>query len=415
MHQNVKDGTKKIVVIGAGYAGLHAAQKLNKKLGGKKGIEIILIDKQDRHIRLTEIHEVAGGRVEPEAVTNPISNYCGRYVKFIQDTVKSIDFDEKTLNTESSSKIKYDKLVIAVGSQPEFFGIGGMEKHAFTLWSLGDAITIKNHIIKMFELASKEKDKEKRKELLTFVVGGGGFTGVEMIGELIYWVEPLCRKHNISRKEVLLILVEALPKILPNLRDGLARKAWKFMENKGVKILTNCPITGVEADRVNLKDREPIKTKTLIWSGGVRANDFCATLGLKTGKRNRIEVNRYLQVPQYPDVYAIGDCCWFITEDGSPLPALVEAGMQAAQCAAENIAAQIKGGNLKEFRPNLHGVMVSIGNKYAVADVMGLAFSGVFAMWFKHFVNMHYLFEVGGFGLVKEYISHQFFSKHYKA
>jgi NADH dehydrogenase len=414
MTKLVNNGTKRVVVIGGGYAGLHAAKRLNSTLGGQSNVELVLIDKSTLHVRLTEIHEVAGGRIESDAVVNLIPAYAGKHVNFIQDTVENIDFKQKLISTKGKQTIKYSHLILALGSQPEFFGISGMKENAFTLWSLEDAETIREHILEMFKKADAEKDAETRKQMLTFVVGGGGFTGVELVGEIALWVERLCQKHSIDKKDVSLYIIEAMPTILPNLRASLVVKARRFMEGKGIKILTNSPIVEVSEDGLKLKSGETIKTKTLIWSGGVQANEFCGKLGLELGKRNRIKVNEYLQVPDYPEVYAIGDCCWFITQDGKPLPALVEAGMQAADCAADNVTAQIKGGTVKKFKPNLHGVMVSIGDKYAVADAMGMAFTGLPAMWFKHLVNIHYLHGVGGSRPVKEYMHHQFRTKHYQ-
>ena len=175
---------KRVVVLGAGYAGVAAALTLHKKLK-KEDVSISIIDKHDRHTLLTELHEVAGNRVDEESVKIYLKDIF-KYTKvdIIQDEINNIDFDGQVLTSESN-KYPYDYLVVGCGSEPAYFGIEGMEEHSFTLWSLDDAKKINKHIRTMFELASRETNKEIRKELLTIVVGGGGFTGIEMMGELI--------------------------------------------------------------------------------------------------------------------------------------------------------------------------------------------------------------------------------------
>jgi len=184
--------SKKVVIVGAGYAGIEAALTLNKKKKKDK-IEITLIDKNPYHTLLTEIHEVAGNRVSEEAVRIPLrSIFKYTDVNLVLDEIKEFDLDNNTLRSEDNT-YHYDYLILAMGSTPNFFGIPGLKEHAFTLWSFEDAVKIREHIKRTFILAEQEKDSEKRKRLLTFVVAGAGFTGVEMIGELAIWVKSLCR------------------------------------------------------------------------------------------------------------------------------------------------------------------------------------------------------------------------------
>ncbi len=403
---------KRIVVLGAGYAGVDAALTLHKKLKNDD-VSISIIDKNDRHTLLTELHEVAGNRVDEESVKiylDEIFKYTK--VNVIQDEVKAIDFDGQTLTSENNT-YAYDYLVVGCGSEPAFFGIEGMEENAFTLWSLEDATKINRHIRTMFQLASKEQNVERRREYLTLVVGGGGFTGIEMVGELIQWRDVLCKEYHISKSEVRLVVVEAMDKILAVYPQNLIDKAMNYLKTNGVEVLTNSPVTKVSPDRLEMKDGTIVPSNTLIWTGGIKVSSFVEKIGLPAAPkgRGRVEVNEYTQSASYPNVFLIGDNSFFIEEDGKPLPLLVESAMQTGKSAGKNIANLIHNKPLEKCKPKLHGTMVSIGRKYAVADTMGMRTSGLMAMFIKHLVNIHYQFEVAGFEQVIRYLKHQFVHK----
>lgn len=403
---------KRVVVLGAGYAGVDAALTLHKKLKNDD-VSISIIDKNDRHTLLTELHEVAGNRVDEESVKiylNDIFKYTK--VNIIQDEITSIDFEGQTLTSEKNT-YAYDYLVVGCGSEPAFFGIEGMEENAFTLWSLEDAKKINKHIRTMFQLASKEQNAERRKEYLTLVVGGGGFTGIEMVGELIQWRDVLCKEYNIAKNEVRLVVVEAMDKILAVYPQNLIDKAMNYLKSNGVEVLANSPITKVTPNRLDIKDGTVVPTNTLIWTGGVKVASFVEKVGLPAAQRGRgrVEVNEYTQSTAYPNVFLIGDNSFFVEEDGKPLPLLVESAMQTGKGAGKNIANLIHNKPLEKCKPKLHGTMVSIGRKYAVAETMGMKTSGLMAMAIKHMVNIHYQFEVAGFEQVIRYLKHQFVHK----
>jgi NADH dehydrogenase len=402
---------KQIIILGAGYGGLKAAKSLHKLLKKHSDVEITLIDQNHYHTLLTELHQVAGHRVEPGGVKVSIEHVL-QYtnVKFVQAKIQQVDLKNKKL-LSTDREYNFDYLIIAAGSEPAYFGIPGMKEYSFTLWSLEDAQKIHDHIIQMFRLASEEQNPDKRKEMLTFVVGGGGFTGVEMMGELVEWVNTLCRQYKIRREEVRLVVVEALPTICPILDEKLSKKAVQFLEKHGVEVYTNTPITEVFPDKVRMNTENSIPTKTLIWTGGIQAKELVKGFGLTLGKRNRIVVNEYLQTVEYPNVYAIGDIMEF-TENGKALPPLVESALQSGECAAKNIAAEIAGDKKHKFEPKLHGVMVSVGSFFAVAQIQGLPMLiGIWATIMKHLVNMHYLFGIGGLELIWDYICDQFLYK----
>ncbi|MFT9496705.1 FAD-dependent oxidoreductase [Anaerosolibacter sp.] len=403
---------KRVVVLGAGYAGVDAALTLHKKLKNDD-VSISIIDKNNRHTLLTELHEVAGNRVDEESVKiylDEIFKYTK--VNIIQDEITSIDFDGQTLTSDNNT-YAYDYLVVGCGSEPAFFGIEGMQENSFTLWSLEDAKKINKHIRTMFQLASKEQNIERRKEYLTLVVGGGGFTGIEMVGELIQWRDVLCKEYNISKNEVRLVVVEAMDKILAVYPQDLIDKAMNYLKTNGVEVMTNSPVTKVTPDRLEIKDGRVVPTNTLIWTGGVKVSSFVEKIGLPPAERGRgrIAVNEYTQSTAYPNVFLIGDNSFFTEEDGKPLPLLVESAIQTGKSAGKNIANLIHHKPLETCKPKLHGTMVSIGRKYAVAETMGMKTSGLMAMFIKHLVNIHYQFEVAGFEQVIRYLKHQFVHK----
>ena len=419
--------SKKIAILGAGYAGVKAAKTLNKKFKQDDSVEINLIDQNLHHTLLTELHEVAGNRIQSSGVKISLKDiFATTKVNIITDKINDINTKEQKL-ISSQEEYNYDYLVLGVGSEPAYFNIPGMEEHAFTLWSLEDAKNINDHIRNMFKLAANEQNLKKRKEMLTFIIGGGGFTGIETAGEIAEWTDKLCEQYNISPQEVNIKVVEAQNGILPNLRENLSQQAAKYLTQElEVELLTEASICEVSNNSITinncnkedgyitdtLNQEEEINTRTLIWTGGIKAKDFVKQIGIELNHRDRIEVNDYLQT-SIDNIYAVGDNAYFETEDDNVLPQLVEAALQAGQCAAYNIYADINGKDLKEFNPQLHGEMVSIGPNYAVAELkpisnLTIPLVGFLAMIFKHLINIHYLFEVKGFKLIFKYIKEQF-------
>jgi NADH:ubiquinone reductase (H+-translocating) len=399
---------KKIVILGAGYAGVEAAKVLSKKFKKDHSVEITLIDANPYHTLLTELHEIAGRRTDKESVMVDLYNvFKATKVNVVRDKIESIDYEARTL-TSGKETYKYDYLVLGCGAEPAFFGVEGVKEYGFTIWSLKDALKIREHIENSFQLAKEEKDVVKRKELLTFVVAGAGFTGIEVVGELFEWKNILCEKHEIDPKEVNIINVEALPSILPILKPSLQNKAENFLVKKGVKVMKNAPIVKATPNSIVLKDGQVINTGTLIWTCGVQGNSFAVSTGLTQGKRNRIQVNDYMQSMDKEEVYAVGDNAYYEI-DGKPIPQIVETALQTGECAAHNIAAAITKTEKKKFVLNTHGFMVSLGSHYCVAELMGTPLSGFLAMASKHLVNLHYLWGVGGLRLVWNYMLHEFF------
>lgn len=420
---------KKIAILGAGYGGVAAAKALHKLFKKEKDVEITLIDRNPFHTLMTELHEVAGGRCEPESVQVSLHKiFGGTSVNVVIDTIKDISFTKNTLNGVEST-YKYDYLVMGPGAEPEYFGIAGAKEHSFPLWSYNDAVVLRRHIEDKFLEASREPNSIKRRKLLTFVVAGAGFTGMEMLGELLEWKAPLCHRYGIDENDVSIVLVEAMTEILPILPKKLRQNTMAFLAQHRAIVHLNTPITEVRADGITVKGGSVIDTDTLIWTCGVRGPEFASKLDFSGGKehgksaateeetnlrfnitkKSRLRSNEFMQSVEFENVFVVGDVLWF-SEKNRTLPQVVETAIQTADCAAHNIYNVIKEKPLKAFKSNYHGFMVSVGSKFAVAHVMGMVLTGFMAMAMKHLVNFHYLWEVAGVNACWEYAQHHFFA-----
>ena len=400
----------KILVLGAGYGGVHAAKKLAKKYKKNDDVEITLIDRNQFHTLMTELHEVAGGRVHPESVQVELCKIFGKSkVKIVTDFIEKVDTDNKIVKT-TNGEYSYDYLVIGTGSEPAFFGVPGVKENGFTLWSFEDALKIRHHIEDMFAKASLERNASKRKEMLTFIVAGSGFTGIEMAGELLEWKSRLAREYNVDETEVTLKVVEAMGTILNMLDRKQADKAEKYMVKHGIEILKNSPIVEVSEDKITLKGGEEINTRTLIWTCGIQGNQDAKEYGLETARAGRLQTNEYMQAVGKKDGFVVGDMAYFEEEAGKGTPQIVEAAEQTANTAVKNIIASIENKEMQKFQGKYHGFMVSIGGRYCVANLSGIKLSGFFAMIMKHLVNMYYLWGVNNINAVYNYLQHEFFT-----
>jgi NADH dehydrogenase len=409
---------KSILIIGGGYAGIAAAKKLAKRLRKRVDIDITLVDKQPFHTLMTELHEVAGHRVEPDSVRVPYSKIFGvSKVQVRIDTIRSIDFGQRVAKSDTTL-YTYDYLILGAGAEPEFFGITGIKENCFTLWSFDDAMKLRFHIDDIFEKAIAEHDPLKKQKMLTFVVAGAGFTGIEMAGELLEWRDALCDKWLVDRKSVRIVIVEAMPNILPMFEEALRDKIAVYLLKHSVELMTNTPIVGAEPGLVKLNGGSNLETSTFIWTAGVTGNSFADSLGLSAGpfgkmpgdkknRKGRLLVTNEMRSVDYPDVFPVGDNLWFI-ENEKPLPQIVETAVQTGATAALNIIADIEETPAQTFTSNYHGFMVSVGGKYAVSNAMGIRLSGIFAQIMKHIVNLHYLIGVAGINQCWEYIKHEF-------
>ena len=248
--------------------------------------------------------------------------------------------------------------------------------------------------------------------MLNFVVCGSGFTGIEMVGELIDWKDIIAKKNKLDPSEINLMVVEAAPTILNMLDRNDAGKAEKYLVKKGVKILKDTPIVEVAADHIVLKSGETIPTHTLIWTAGVKANSDAEEFEMESARAARLVANEYMQAKGYEDkgIYVIGDLVYFEEKENMPTPQIVQAAEQTGHCAAKNILAEINGTEKEAYKGKYDGFMVSIGSKYAVACVFDkIHMSGFFAMLMKHIINLRYFFDIRSGYYMFQYIMHEFF------
>ncbi len=411
----------RIVIIGAGYAGILTAKKLAKKFKRDASTSVTIIDKNPFHTMLTELHEVAAGRVGEDSIRISFKKiFAGRKIQFVQDFVESVDFGKKTVLGRNGS-YEYDYLVMAAGSRPVYFCIPGAEEYSLSLWSYEDAIRLKEHILDRFRQAASETDELERRRLLAFYVVGAGLTGVEIAGELAEYVPILCDRFEIDRTEVSLFNVDLLPRVVPILPEKLSLKIQRRLEKMGVGVLLNTMVAGIGADYIDLSFEEKVSrhaTGTVIWVGGIESSHVTIKSGetVSCNRRGRLTTDKYLRCVDDENFYVAGDNINYIPEgESEPVPQMVENCELSADTVAHNIYVSITGrGRLEEYKPQFHGVMVSLGGRYAVARVglpgLMINLPSFLAMFTKHFINIVYFIQVLGWNKVSSYLKHEFFT-----
>ncbi len=410
--------SKKIVIIGGGYAGVLTTKKLIKGLKKeiKTGdVEITLIDKNPYHTLLTELHEVAFDRIESEAIKIYYSKiFNASKVNVVLDTVTKIDYKTKTVI--GKTKYQYDYLVESTGAKPLFFGIDGAEENSYPMWSFKDTQIVKNQVIEHFNRAELSTNEKERRELLTFVVAGAGFTGVEVVGELNEWIsKTLIYKYpTINLDEINVTIIDGASRVLGSFKDKAANRVEKHMTKKNINIICNKFINKVTPNSVHFGD-EIINTQMVIWTSGIT----CAPIDAKAHKlekNNRIVVTDGLESSIVNGVYVLGDIMYYIPAgQETSVPQMVENCELAAPIVAHNIINKIRNEDKeKTYNPTFHGAMASIGGRYGVAELQfgkhTFVLSSFFAMFVKHFINIVYFVSAAGLSKVWIYIKDEIFN-----
>src|SRR5215207_8266895 len=442
---------KEILILGGGFAGVEVLRRLQDRFQNDVSVNITMVSKDNFFLFTPMLHEVASGMIETRHIVTPIRAFCNR-AKFYAAKVKSIDLKNRQVQIESPlssrsivnanssnlesptdfaiyqeqgqegnhlllsdlgkaqlSNLSYDHLVIALGSETKFFGMTDIEKHALTIKSWTDAIVIRNHIIHQLEQAElllrerpfydkknsgSDSDITNRENLLTFVVVGGGFAGVETAGELNDFLRDSVKDyyHNIEPKDIRVIIIQSGNRLLPEMSEELSKFALQKLTQSGVEVLLNARVTGATATSVKLKDGRSISTNTVIWSGGVAPNPITEELPCEHDQKSgRIIVNEYLEVQGYPGVFAIGDCTFIIDPNtGNPYPPTAQHAIREGTVVANNIISLIerKPGNKKVFDYKTKGMMASIGKRNGVGAILGIEVQGFIAWWIW---RMYYL------------------------
>jgi NADH:ubiquinone reductase (H+-translocating) len=386
----------KILILGGGYGGIMSAVRLQKELGSDEA-EVTLVNKHNYHYQTTWLHENAAGTLHHDKTRIMIDSIIDmNKINFVQDTVVELKKDEKRVILENQ-ELTYDYLVIALGSDPETFGIQGLKENAFSIRSINSVRKIREHIDYSFARYNNEGHKD---ELITIVVGGAGFTGIEFVGELADRVPELCREYDIPREKVRIVNIEAAPTVLPGFDEELVEYAINNLERRGIEFLVNTPIKECNTDGVVLANGEEIKANTIVWTGGVRGNHLVEEAGFET-MRGRVKVDKDLRMPGYDYIFVAGDCALIIDEEANrPYPPTAQIAIQQAYTIGRNIKALMNGGKLEEFKPDIKGTVASLGKGEAIGKVGNKKLFGATASAMKKVIDNRYLFLLGGVPMV---------------
>lgn len=375
----------RVLILGGGFAGLYAALEFEKALASNASLEVILVNRENFFLFTPMLHEVAASDLDMTHIVNPIRKLLRR-VKFFHGDVESVDLASRCVVVSHSDDrhmhtVEYDHLILSLGSVTNFFGLPGLEQKARTMKSLGDAIGVRNHLIDQLESADFECALGERTQMLTVVVAGGGFAGVETIAAINDFLrEALHFYPNLSGRQIRVVLVHPGEVILPELGEQLGRYTQKKLSERKVEIFTGARITGVNGDDVTLSNGDVIQTRTLIWTAGTSANPLLETLPCERS-RGRVCVNTYMEVPDWPGVWALGDCAVVPGPDGKPYPPTAQHAIRQGRVLARNVLASIHGGRKKPFVFKTIGLLAAIGRRTGVANILGFNFSGFFAWW----------------------------------
>jgi NADH:ubiquinone reductase (H+-translocating) len=389
---------KRIVIIGGGFAGMKTAESLEHQFLRDRSVSITLISETNALLFTPMLAEVAGSSLEPSHISTPLRSSLPR-TNFVRATVERVDLETQRVTltaTPGSSEgtpreIPYDQLVLALGSVSNYLGMADVQKHALDFKSLLDAIRVRNRVIEMFERADSEANSEVRRRLLTFVIAGGGFAGVELAGALNDFGRGILADYpNLRPEDFKVILVHTRDHILPELSESLGRYAQGKMAARGVIFRLNARLTNFQPGLVVLSDGE-IPAETLVWTAGTSPNPLLRNLPVERDQRGAVIVETTLAIKDHPGVWALGDCAAVVDGvTGKPCPPTAQFAIREAPVLAKNIRASLEGGPLQPFHFNSLGALCVVGHQTACAELSipfartkSMRFSGLlaWAMW----------------------------------
>ena len=386
---------KRILILGGGFGGIEVLRQLQKAFQDNVDVDITLVSRDNFFLFTPMLPEVSSGMIETRHILTPVRTFCNR-AKFYEADVDAIDLKNKHVviahaigKQTRSHTLKYDYLVLALGGKTNFFGMTEVANNALTIKSIGDAIVLRNHIISMLEQADIEhEDIDLRRSLMTFVIVGGGFSGVEVAGELNDFVRESIEHfyHNLDRKDARVILVNSGDRILPEVTEDLAQFALQQLRKNGVEVMLNTRLIGATQDMVKLNNDSLISCNTLIWAGGVLPDKLIGSLPCDHDKSGRIVANKYLEINGYENsAFVVGDCaCVTDPHTGSPYPPTAQHALRQAKVATKNIIFAINGKpNDRKiiFDYKTKGVMALIGKRNGVGILLGHKVHGFTAWW----------------------------------
>jgi NADH dehydrogenase len=364
---------KHIVILGGGFAGMTTAQSLEEVFGADRSVAFTLVSETNALLFTPMLAEVAGSSLEPSHISTPLRTSLRR-TRVVRGRVTEVDLATRRINITledcGSHQLTYDHVVFALGAVSNYLGMQNVEKHAFDFKSLLDAIRIRNHVIDMFERADRQITSDLRRELLTFVIAGGGFAGVELAGSLNDFARGILADYpNISPSDVQIILVHSRDHILPELSESLGRYAQESMALRGVTFRLNCRLTDCGPESVILSDGE-VRTHTLVWTAGTAPNPLLKTLGIETDRRGAVVVDSNMTVPGRSGVWVVGDCAALKDgKTGNPCPPTAQFALREARTLARNLRASLKGRPLRPFHFDSLGALCVVGHHTACAEL----------------------------------------------
>ena len=384
----------RIVVLGGGFGGIETMHGLERELGSRADVELLLVSDQNYLLFTPLLPQVASSLVEPRHIIQPIRDIRGsRRFRFRRDRVDGIDLAGRRVLL-AEGHVDYDRLVLALGGTTPAFGIPGVETHALNYKSLEDGIVLRDHLIDLAEHADHEPDRDRRRRLLTICVVGGGYTGVELIAELQDFFESYVvpRYRGIEAGDYRLLLLEAGSEILRGVHPTLAERARASLQREGIEVRMGTRVTRVLPGAVEVAGDEPLAVGVTVWAAGVKGHPVLADLPVEHDRLGRLVVDPQMRLPDHPEVYGVGDAVTVAGRPEASIP-IIPAALAHARVAADNIVADLAGRPLRtiEFKPQ--GMLVSLGERYAVVEIMGLRFSG-YAAWL--FWNALHLYKLVG-------------------
>lgn len=391
--------TTRILILGGGFGGLYTALELEKTIARDSDVEVTMVNRDNFFLFTPMLHEVAAGDLDLANIVNPFRKMLQR-VNFFNGDVESIDLKAKKVTVFHGHEhhhhdLEYDHLVLGLGSVTNFFRLPGLEERALTMKSLGDAIFLRNRMIANLEAADFECFPDQRQSLLTFVVAGGGFAGVETIASMNDFLRSAIKFYpHLSEEMLRVVLIHPGSVILPELGEKLGRYAQTKLAQRKIEIRVNTKVDGVFERGVKLSDGTMIESSTLVWTAGTSPHPILQTLPCESEK-GRIIVNEYMEVPGWPGVWALGDCA--VVPDpktGKAYPPTAQHALREGKVLGQNIIAAIRGGKRKPFVFSILGLLASIGRRTGVANILGINFSGFTAWWLWRTI---YLSKLPGF------------------
>jgi NADH dehydrogenase len=378
----------RVVILGGGFGGTGTAQRLEQLFSRDQSIEITLVSQSNYLLFTPMLAEVASSGLEAQHISAPVRAFCP-HTRFHRTEVTAIDTSAQVVWVRAgpsvpSEALPYDHLVLSLGSVPNFYGLPGLEKHSFSMKTLEDASTLRNHVISLLEHADSEPDDEERRRQLTFVVAGGGFAGTETISELFDLVHSVLRYYpNIRAGELRFVLIHPRDRILPELSPELANYALHKLQGRGIEFLLNSRVAGATSEGVLLDAGDLVSTYTLVWTAGNQPNPLLRTLPCERNRAGAVIVDDTLRVNGFDNLWAVGDCAQIPDPDheGESYPPTAQHAQREGKVVAENLAAVMRGKRPKQFRFRTIGVLVGLGHRTAAAEIRGRRFSGLLA-WF---------------------------------